>query len=145
MALKIRLARGGAKKDAHYSVVVIEDWRSRDGKFIKKVGHYHPTMPKDSKDRVVMDVESLKYWISCGALPSQTVLRLIEKLGLGSLVKKKVQPRKSSNIGMSKKEVAAAKKEAEEKLKAAQKAKLEAKKAAEAQKKAEQEASSSQS
>ena len=52
MSLKIRLARGGAKKRPHYSIVVADSRYPRDGRFIEKLGTYDPMLPKDSAERV---------------------------------------------------------------------------------------------
>ncbi|MEX2249896.1 MAG: 30S ribosomal protein S16, partial [Parvibaculum sp.] len=57
MALKIRLARGGAKKRPFYRVVVADTRSPRDGRFIEKIGTFNPLLPKDNKDRLVLDIE----------------------------------------------------------------------------------------
>ena len=82
MALKIRLARGGAKKRPYYRIVVAENTAPRDGRFIEKVGAYNPLLPKDSEDRVKLDVERVKYWLSVGAKPTDRVLRFLDAAGL---------------------------------------------------------------
>lgn len=70
MALKIRLARHGAKKRPFYHVVVAENTSPRDGKFIEKIGRYNPMLPKDNDERVVIDLDRVKYWLSVGAQPT---------------------------------------------------------------------------
>ncbi len=64
MAMKIRLARGGSKKRPFYSIVAADSRMPRDGRFIEKLGTYNPLLPKDSEDRVKMNVERVQHWIS---------------------------------------------------------------------------------
>ena len=82
MALKIRLARGGSKKRPYYRIVVADVNAPRDGRFIEKIGTYNPLLPKDSADRVNLDVDRTKHWISVGAKPTDRVLRFMDALGL---------------------------------------------------------------
>jgi small subunit ribosomal protein S16 len=128
MALKIRLSRGGAKKRPFYKIVVAEALSPRDGKFIERLGSYNPMVPKDHAERLVLDVERAKYWMSKGAQPT---LRVAKMLSVDGLVKAPVindQPIKSAP-GKKRKEREA---EATEKLaSAAEAAKEEAAKAAE--------------
>jgi small subunit ribosomal protein S16 len=82
MALKIRLARGGSKKRPFYSIVIAEATAPRDGRFIEKVGSYNPMLPRDHDDRVLMDQERVKHWLSVGAQPTDRVLRFIAERGI---------------------------------------------------------------
>lgn len=82
MAMKIRLARGGSKKRPHYSIVAADSRYARDGRFLEKLGTYNPLLPKDSEDRVKMDVERVQHWLSQGALPTDRVSRFLEAAGL---------------------------------------------------------------
>lgn len=82
MALKIRLARGGAKKRPFYRIVVADVRSPRDGRFVEKVGSYNPMLPKDNADRVVLDAERIQHWLSHGAKPSDRVLRFLDAAGL---------------------------------------------------------------
>ena len=82
MPVRIRLSRGGAKKRPFYRIVVADSRRSRDGKFIDQIGTYNPMLPKDSKDRVKMDVDKAKEWISKGAQPSDRISIFLSKLGV---------------------------------------------------------------
>ena len=77
MALKIRLARGGAKKRPYYRIVVTDSRNARDGKFIERVGHYNPLLPKDHDNRVKLEGERIEYWLSVGATPSDRVARFL--------------------------------------------------------------------
>jgi small subunit ribosomal protein S16 len=80
--LKIRLARGGAKKRPFYSIVVADSHSPRDGRFIEKVGTYNPLLKKDDPTRVVLKVERLQDWIAKGAQPTDRVARFLAAEGL---------------------------------------------------------------
>jgi small subunit ribosomal protein S16 len=81
MSLKIRLARGGAKKRPHYSIVVADSRYPRDGRFIEKLGTFDPMKPKDSADRVIFDIEKAKDWMTKGAQPTDRVARFLDAAG----------------------------------------------------------------
>jgi small subunit ribosomal protein S16 len=80
--LKIRLARGGAKKRPFYSIVVADSHSPRDGRFIEKVGTYNPLLKKEDPQRVVLKVERLQDWIAKGAQPTDRVARFLAVEGL---------------------------------------------------------------
>jgi small subunit ribosomal protein S16 len=82
MSVKIRLSRGGAKKRPYYRIVVADSRRARDGKFIERVGSYNPMLPKDSPDRVKLNEDRIKHWLSVGAQPSDRVHRFLGEAGL---------------------------------------------------------------
>lgn len=82
MALTIRLARGGAKKRPFYRIVVADKARSRDGRFVERIGHYNPMLPKDDPNRVQFDEERAKHWIGVGAKPSERVQKFFASAGL---------------------------------------------------------------
>ncbi len=82
MAMKIRLARGGSKKRPFYSIVASDSRMPRDGRFIEKLGTYNPLLPKDSEDRVKMDVERVQYWLGEGAQPTDRIQRMLEAAGV---------------------------------------------------------------
>ena len=82
MSLKIRLSRGGTKKRPYYRLVIAESRMPRDGRFIEKVGIYDPMLPHDSTDRVKLDVERIKHWLSKGAQPTDRVTLFLAKVGL---------------------------------------------------------------
>lgn len=82
MALKIRLARGGAKKRPYYRIVIAEATAPRDGRFIEKVGTYNPMLAKDNEARITMLDERVKYWLSVGAQPTDRVARFLDARGL---------------------------------------------------------------
>ena len=67
---------GGVRKRPVYKIVVADGRYSRDGKFIEKVGSYNPLLPKDKKERIKVEFERIKYWISKGAQPTLRVSRI---------------------------------------------------------------------
>ena len=75
--LKIRLSMGGAKKRPVYKIVVADSRFPRDGRFIEKVGFFNPLLPKTKKERVNLEVERIKHWISKGAKPTLRVSRIL--------------------------------------------------------------------
>jgi small subunit ribosomal protein S16 len=80
--LKIRLARGGAKKRPYYSIVVADSHSARDGRFIEKLGSYNPLLPKDHDQRLVVKAERIQEWLGKGAQPTDRVARELAKLGI---------------------------------------------------------------
>jgi small subunit ribosomal protein S16 len=85
MALKIRLARGGAKKAPYYRVVVADARCPRDGRFIEKVGTYNPLLPSDHDQRITLNEERIKHWLSVGAQPTDRLVRVFAAKGLIAL------------------------------------------------------------
>lgn len=79
MALKIRLARGGAKKRPFYQIVVADARSPRDGRFVEKVGTYNPMLSQESQDRVRLNVDRIKHWLSVGAQPTDRVALFLGK------------------------------------------------------------------
>ena len=75
--LKIRLSMGGAKKRPIYKIVIADSRFPRDGRFIEKVGFFNPLLPKTKKERVNLEVDRIKYWISKGAKPTLRVSRIL--------------------------------------------------------------------
>jgi small subunit ribosomal protein S16 len=82
MAVKLRLARHGAKKRPYYRIVAADVRAPRDGRFIEQVGAYNPMLPKDSEDRVKLDVEKIQAWLKKGARPTDRVARFLGAAGL---------------------------------------------------------------
>jgi small subunit ribosomal protein S16 len=80
--LKIRLARGGAKKRPYYTIVVADSHSARDGRFIEKVGTFNPLLAKDNPDRFTLKVERIQEWLSKGAQPTDRVARFLSTQGL---------------------------------------------------------------
>ena len=82
MAMKIRLARGGSKKRPFYRIVAADSRMPRDGRYIEKLGTYNPLLPKDSEERVKMNMERVQHWLSEGAKPTDRVSRMLEAAGV---------------------------------------------------------------
>lgn len=82
MAMKIRLARGGSKKRPFYRVVAADSRMPRDGRYVEKLGTYNPLLPKDSEERVKLDMERVQHWLSQGAQPTDRVSRFLEAAGV---------------------------------------------------------------
>lgn len=80
--LKIRLARGGAKKRPYYHIVIADARSPRDGRFIAKVGSYNPLLNKDDANRVVLKTEEIAAWLKKGAQPTERVARFLGAAGL---------------------------------------------------------------
>ena len=80
--LKIRLARGGAKKRPYYQIVIADSHSPRDGKFIERVGSYNPLVAKDSPERLVLKTERIQEWLGKGAQPTDRVARFLSTQGL---------------------------------------------------------------
>jgi len=83
MALKIRLARAGSKKRPYYHIVVADVRSPRDGRFIEQLGAWNPMLPKDG-ERVKIDEERVRHWLSNGALPTDRVARFLADAGLAA-------------------------------------------------------------
>ena len=82
MSLKIRLTRGGTKKRPHYAIVIADSRFPRDGRFIERLGHFNPLLPKDSELRLKLDMEKVKAWLAKGAQPSDRVSRFLDAAGV---------------------------------------------------------------
>jgi small subunit ribosomal protein S16 len=96
MSLKIRLARGGAKKRPFYSIVIADARSPRDGRFIEKVGTYNPMLAKDHPERVVLKTERVKHWLSVGAQATDRVVRFLGDAGLVEKPAMRESPKKSA-------------------------------------------------
>ena len=128
MALKIRLARGGAKKRPFYRIVVADSRAPLKGRFVQKIGYFDPLLDKTDERALHLDADRAKYWISQGAKPSDRVARFLDKAGLWTRPTRK-NPQK-----------AVPKTKAQERLKAKEDAEKEATLAAKEAAKAEKEA-----
>ncbi|MBX7493334.1 30S ribosomal protein S16 [Qipengyuania sp. 1NDW9] len=82
MAVAIRLSRGGAKKRPYYRIVVSDSRSPRDGKYLEQIGTYNPMLPKDSGERVKLDEDRARHWLSVGATPSDRVHRFLDAAGI---------------------------------------------------------------
>lgn len=82
MSARIRLSRGGAKKRPYYYVVVAHSASPRDGRYIEQIGTFDPMLPKDNPERVKLNLDRCKHWISVGAQPSDRVARFLDAAGV---------------------------------------------------------------
>ena len=82
MALKIRMARGGAKKRPFYRIVITDSRMPRDGRFIERVGTHNPMVAKNHPGRVTLKEDRIKYWLGVGAKPSNRVACFLADVGL---------------------------------------------------------------
>jgi len=96
MALKIRLARGGAKKRPFYRIVVAEASAPRDGRYVERVGTYNPMVPKDHEQRLALNGERISFWMSKGAQPTDRVHKMLASAGLMAAPALRDQPKKSA-------------------------------------------------
>ncbi|QDM40272.1 30S ribosomal protein S16 [Altererythrobacter sp. TH136] len=94
MAIAIRLSRGGAKKRPYYRIVVADSRSARDGKYLEQIGTYNPLLPKDSEERVKLNDDRAKHWLSVGAQPSDRVARFLDAAGI-----RERAPRNNPNKG----------------------------------------------
>lgn len=115
MAVRIRLSRGGSKKRPFYRIVAADQRAPRDGRFIERLGSYNPMLPKDHAERLVVDAEKVKSWLSKGAQPTERLQKLLSGLGLCAAPAIKDQPKKSAPKAKAVERM----KEKEEKAKAA--------------------------
>ena len=93
MALKIRLARGGAKKKPFYRIVVAENTSPRDGRFVERIGSYNPMV--ESSERLVLNEGRAKHWLSVGAQPTDRIAKMFGDRGLCPKPEIKEQPKQS--------------------------------------------------
>ncbi|MBM3569178.1 MAG: 30S ribosomal protein S16 [Alphaproteobacteria bacterium] len=82
MATVIRMNRVGTKQQAHYRIVVAHKRNPRGGRYLELLGHYHPQLPSDHKDRLVLDFDKVKAWMAKGALPSDRISKILEAKGM---------------------------------------------------------------
>lgn len=124
MAVSIRLSRGGAKKRPYYRIVVADSRASRDGKYLEQIGTYNPLLPKDSGERVKLNEERARYWLSVGAQATDRVARFLDAAGVKERAArsnpKKAEPGEKAKERVEDKAAKAA--EAEEAQKAAEEA-----------------------
>ena len=82
MPVVLRMARAGTKKRPVYHIVAADSRAPRDGRFIERLGHFNPLLPKDKKERLVLDFEKVKAWLAKGAQPSDRIMRFLDAEGI---------------------------------------------------------------
>jgi small subunit ribosomal protein S16 len=80
--LVIRMARAGTKKRPFYHIVIADSRSPRDGRFIERIGHFNPLLPKEKSERLKLDLEKVKAWIAKGAQPSDRIMRFLDAAGI---------------------------------------------------------------
>lgn len=118
MPLRIRLARGGAKKRPFYRIVVADGRSPRDGRFIERIGTYNPMLARDHEERVMLKEDRVKHWLSVGAQPSDRVAKFLGTAGIMAAPSVPNQTKKNLPKKKAQERLEAAK-EAEEAAKAA--------------------------
>jgi len=93
--LKIRMSRAGARKKPFYHIVCAESRAPRDGNFLEKLGTYDPKLPRDHANRVTLNAERIKFWISKGAQVSDRVAIFLGKAGVAPMPARKNNPQKA--------------------------------------------------
>ena len=93
--LKIRLSMGGVRKRPIYKIVIADSKFPRDGRFVEKVGSFNPLLPKDKKERIKVEAERIKYWLSKGAQPTLRVSRILGEAQLMPMPKRGNNPLKA--------------------------------------------------
>ena len=127
--LKLRLSMGGTKKRPVYKIVVADSRFARDGRFIEKLGFFNPLLPKEKKERVGLEEERIKYWLSQGAQPTTRVARILGENKMMEMPAKGNNPQKAIPKKDRKKDGEEAKSEASTEAPKAEAPKAEEKKA----------------
>ena len=86
---------GGVRKRPVYKIVIADSRYPRDGKFIEKIGSYNPLLPKDKKERIKVEAERVKYWMSKGAQPTLRVSRILGEVQIMPMPKPGNNPNKA--------------------------------------------------
>ena len=102
MSVRIRLARGGTKKRPFYRIVIADTRSPRDGRFIEKIGQYNPMVPRDHPERLRLDEDRVRHWLSVGATPSDRVARF---LGQADIIPMPARPEQTQQHLPKKKEL----------------------------------------
>ena len=82
MPVVIRMARAGTKKRPFYHIVIADSRAPRDGRFIERLGFFNPLLPKDNKERLKLDLDKVKAWLTKGAQPSDRIMRFLDEAGV---------------------------------------------------------------
>ncbi|WGF86971.1 30S ribosomal protein S16 [Marinivivus vitaminiproducens] len=109
MAVKLRLARAGAKKRPFYRIVAANGRDARDGRFLEKLGTYDPQLASDNPTRVTLNEERVRHWLASGAQPTDRVARFLDKAGiLPGATRQRGTGKKAAEIAAKKAEAEAA-------------------------------------
>ena len=87
MSVSLRLSRGGSKKRPFFRIVAADIRAPRDGKYLERLGTYNPMRSKDDPERVNLNLDRIKYWLSVGARPTEKVNKFLANEGLTKKMK----------------------------------------------------------
>ena len=122
MPVVIRMARAGTKKRPFYHIVAADSRAPRDGRFIERLGYFNPLLPKDKEERLKLDMDKVKDWMTTGAQPSDRVMRFLDAAGVAKREKRnnpeRAIPRKERKAAREEKQKVADAVKAEAKTKA---------------------------
>ena len=122
MPVVIRMARAGTKKRPFYHIVAADSRAPRDGRFIERLGYFNPLLPKDKEERLKLDMDKVKDWMTKGAQPSDRVMRFLDAAGVAKREKRnnpeRAIPRKERKAAREEKQKVADAVKAEAKTKA---------------------------
>ena len=101
MSVALRLSRGGSKKRPFFRIVAADIRAPRDGRYLERLGTYNPMKNKDDPQRITLNIERIKYWLSVGAKPTERVQKFLsnEKLAEKPVIYKQTKqdkPRKKT-------------------------------------------------
>ena len=119
MSVSLRLSRGGSKKRPYYRIVAADIRSPRDGRYLERLGTYNPMKQKNDPERISLNIERIKYWLSVGAKPTDRVTKFLANEGLA----KKPSIPKQTKQDKPKKKTLEKLKAKEEKLKSKQEVK----------------------
>ena len=119
MSVSLRLSRGGSKKRPYYRIVAADIRSPRDGRYLERLGTYNPMKQKNDPERINLNIERIKYWLSVGAKPTDRVTKFLANEGLA----KKPPIPKQTKQDKPKKKTLEKLKAKEEKLKSKQEVK----------------------
>jgi small subunit ribosomal protein S16 len=126
MALKLRMSRGGRRNLPYYRIVVTDSRSPRDSSFIERIGTYNPLLAANDPNRVTLNAERIKHWLSVGAIPSDRVAIFLGKAGIIPAPKFQAGPKKSAPKAKAQERMKTEEDAAKAKAEAAEAAKAEA-------------------
>ena len=100
MSVALRLSRGGSKKRPFFRIVAADIRAPRDGRYLEKLGTYNPMKNKDDPQRITLNIERIKYWLSVGAKPTERVQKFLsnEKLAEKPVIYKQTKQDKPLSL-----------------------------------------------
>ena len=96
MSVSLRLSRGGSKKRPYYRIVAADIRSPRDGRYLERLGTYNPMKQKNDPERISLNIERIKYWLSVGAKPTDRVTKFLANEGLAKNLRFRNKPNKTN-------------------------------------------------